>query len=495
MKVNAKKVFAAVLALGLIVSAAGCGKQNTAGLDAEGNYEVVWYNQEAPMPDHNLVYEEISKYTKEKIGVTVKYTPFMGSEYGEKMQLLFASGEKIDMCFASNGTKFQQNARQSAYLDMGPLLDSVGKQTKALFPEYALDCYKVGGIQYGIPVLKDWAFQPILASTREKLEAAGIFEEFQNIEKLSDFTPLVEKWRAVPGNEKHYGLLMRGNHHLMKFLPQETIDGSVVAGFTFDNYDKVINVFETPDFMELCKLTREWYNKGYHKNDAATSTSDSDLFKINNFLASHGEWLPYYGVEKDDNDPKKAIYALKLTSPRMATTQVTMCGLAMPLTCVNPERTMEFINLIYNDEYVRNTIGYGIEGKHWVADGEDHFALPEGVEQLKDTGYLSTIAVTGNRYILKVAPNTPADIWEKYQQFNEDSTKSGAIGFSFDPQPVEGQIAAINNVYNEFFKALIVGAVDPETELPKFLKKLEAVGSNDVIAEAQRQYDEWKKIK
>ena len=74
MKVNAKKVFAAVLALGLVISAAGCGNKNTAGLDAEGNYEVVWYNTEQPMKDHNLVYEEISKYTKEKIGVTVKYT-------------------------------------------------------------------------------------------------------------------------------------------------------------------------------------------------------------------------------------------------------------------------------------------------------------------------------------------------------------------------------------------------------------------------------------
>ena len=74
MKGNVKKVFAAVLALGLVISAAGCGGKDT-GLDAEGNYEVVWYNSEAPQPDHQEVYDEISKYTKEKIGVTVKYTP------------------------------------------------------------------------------------------------------------------------------------------------------------------------------------------------------------------------------------------------------------------------------------------------------------------------------------------------------------------------------------------------------------------------------------
>ncbi|MFA7636623.1 MAG: ABC transporter substrate-binding protein, partial [Monoglobales bacterium] len=281
----------------------------------------------------------------------------------------------------------------------------------------------------------------------------------------------------------------------MKFLPQETIDGSIVAGFTFDNYDKVINVFDTPAMKELLSLVRSWYQAGYIKHDAATSTSDADIWKVNNYLGGHGEWLPYYGVETPDDDPLKPIYALKLCEPTMATSQVTACGLAMPATCVNPEKTMEFINLIYNDEYVRNTIAYGIEGKHWLPDGDTHYKLPEGATALKDTGYLSSIAVTGNRYILRVAPNTPADIWEKYQEFNEISKKSGAIGFSFDPQPVEGQIAAVNNAYNEYFKSLIVGAVDPEVKLPEFLNKIKSVGADAIIAEAQKQYDAWKKLK
>ena len=495
MKANAKKIFAVVLALALVLSIAGCGENKT-GLDADGNYEVVWYNYETPQPDHNLVYEELSKYTKEKIGVTVKYTPFSSAEYAEKMNLLFASGEKIDMCFTSAGTKFQQYARQSAYMDISPVLNTIGKKTKALFPQYALDCFKIGGVQYGIPALKDWASQPMVATRKWKLEEAGIsMEEYQSVTTLAGFTPLIEKWRAVPGREKDYGLLMRGNHHLMKFLPQETIDGSVVAGFSYDNYDKVINIFTTDAFKELCQLTRSWYNAGYIKNDANTSTSDADIQKLNNYFAAHGEWLPYYGAEKDDDDPEKTIYALNLTTPRMGTTQVTACGLAMPMTCLNPERTMEFINLIYHDEYVKNLTGYGIEGKHWVADGEDHYAIPEGFATLKDTGFQGSSHVSGNRYLLKVAPKTPSDVWEKYQEFNENSIKSGAIGFAFDSQPVAGQIAAVNNAYNEFFKSLVVGAVDPEVKLPEFLDKLNKVGAEDIIAEAQRQYDEWRKNK
>ena len=84
MKKTLKKAFAAVLALTLVISVAGCGKQEK-GLDADGNYEVVWYNGQTPQQDSALVYEELSKYTKEKIGVTINYNEFARAEYAEKM--------------------------------------------------------------------------------------------------------------------------------------------------------------------------------------------------------------------------------------------------------------------------------------------------------------------------------------------------------------------------------------------------------------------------
>lgn len=493
MKKNLKRIFAAILAAALVLSVTGCGSKD-AGLDADGNYEVAWYNSHNPFPDDEMVMEELSKYTKEKIGVTVKYTPFAGAEYAEKMNLLFASGEKIDLCFASTGTKFESNARQFAYMDIGDLLATTGKPIKDLIPNYALEAFKVGGVQYAVPVLKDWAFHPCIQVHQGKLAAAGIsVEEYQAPTSLAEFTPIIEKYRkSFPD---HYGILMRSNHNLMKFLPQETIQGSVIAGFKFDNYDKVINVFETEEFKELAKVVRQWYQAGYIKNDAATSTSDSDIHKINNYFATHGEWLPYYGCTTADDSPKKTVYALNLCETFLSTTQITPAGHAIGATSINPEKAMEFLNLLYTDEYVRNLTCYGIEGKHWVADGEDHYALPEGYEKKADTGYEGGAWNVGNRFILKVAPKTPADIWEKYQEFNEIAKKSEALGFSFDPQPVSGQIAAINNAYQEYFGSIIVGAVDPEVKIPEFLNKIKTIGADQVIAEAQRQYDEWRKNK
>lgn len=487
MKGNVKKIFAAILALTLVVSVAGCGKKTT-GYNEDGIYELVWYQMDDTHPDTNAVYEKLSEYTREKIGVNVNFTPFGGAEYQEKMQLLFASGERIDLCFASTGTKFEANARQSAYLDMGKLLDTVGKPTKELLPEYALDCYKVGGIQYGIPVLKDWAFQPTFNGNTKYLEEIGMVEEFENATEISQIGDIIAELNKVhPG---YYGILIRGNHNLFKFLDLETVTGSVIAGFTFDDYENVVNVMETDEAAELFKEMRKWYTNGWIKNDAATSTSDKELWALNNFLGGNSEWLPYHDVTTHAQS-----WANNLRKPRLSTTQVTMCGMAIPRTSGDPEKAMEFINLLYTDEYVRNTVAYGIEGKHWVTNEEGKMALPEGVENKAKTGFDSIVAYAGNRFILKVNEKHPADIWEKYQEFNEIAEKSPALGFTFDSQPVAGQIAAVQNAYNEFFPSLVVGAVDPETELPKFIDKLNNVGAKEIVDEVQAQYDAWKALK
>ncbi len=494
MKGNVKRIFVAVLALVLVVSFAGCGKDKV-GYNEDGIYELVWYANDNPMPDAELVFEELSKYTREKIGVNVNYQAFTGAEYAEKMQLLYASGERIDVAFASTGTKFESYARQDAYTDMGPLLEKQGKGILELLPEYALDCFKVGGIQYGIPALKDWAFQPMFNGKAAMLEPVGMVDAWKNMKSYKDATPIIE---AVANNEKanyggkFYGILMRGNHNLFKFLPLETVTGSQIAGFTFDNFDKVVNVMETDEAKELFEEMRIWYNNGWIKSDAATSTSDKDIWAVGNYLSGHGEYLPYSELNAEGVDTGETIYALNVCQPRMSTTQITMVGTAIPATSGDPEKAMEFINMMYTDAYAKNLASIGIEGKHYIAVGETGYKLPDGIEKKADTGFDVNEHFLGNRYLLKTGHKLPADKWEKYQEFDEKAIKPETLGFSFDPKPVEGKIAAIANVYQEFFPALVTGSVDPATKLPEFINKLNSVGAADVIAEVQRQYDEWR---
>ena len=53
------------------------------------------------------------------------------------------------------------------------------------------------------------------------------------------------------------------------------------------------------------------------------------------------------------------------------------------------------------------------------------------------------------------------------------------------------QVTACNNVISSYHTALRWGAMDPAENLPKFISELEAAGMKEIIAEKQRQLDEF----
>ncbi|MNC08728.1 hypothetical protein D3C75_563280 [compost metagenome] len=89
----------------------------------------------------------------------------------------------------------------------------------------------------------------------------------------------------------------------------------------------------------------------------------------------------------------------------------------------------------------------------------------------------------------------PADKWDAFKKFNDSSKEAPTFGFAFDPTPVKTEVAAINNVTKEFMPALYTGSVDPKTYLPKAAKKFKEAGLDKVIAEVQKQLDEWNQTK
>jgi putative aldouronate transport system substrate-binding protein len=76
--------------------------------------------------------------------------------------------------------------------------------------------------------------------------------------------------------------------------------------------------------------------------------------------------------------------------------------------------------------------------------------------------------------------------------FNRDALVSKASGFVFDPEPVRQQIAAVAEAAEPYTDALYCGILDIDTEYPKMLDATEKAGIKEVIAEIQRQFDDWR---
>lgn len=97
----------------------------------------------------------------------------------------------------------------------------------------------------------------------------------------------------------------------------------------------------------------------------------------------------------------------------------------------------------------------------------------------------------GNQLISKIWETDDPDVYERLEEYNENALKSKALGFVWNMEPVKNEIAAVNNVKEKYFTALECGSVDPETTVPQFIEELKAAGIDTIVAEKQRQLDEW----
>lgn len=488
MKIKKGILLLAVIMLMTSVLSA-CGGDSQTSTDKP--YELVWYHHITPTRDVDLVFSEVSKLTTEKINATIQCIPIVNADYAEKLRMLIASGEKIDL-FTPRG-EFPNYAADGALLPLNDLLETNGKGILEALPEYAWDATSVNKEILAVPSLKDWPTHWVMWYYKKYEDKYGFdMQEVKNLEDLGEVLQIIKD--NEPGITP---LATNYNTALNRFLPFEMVGSTKIIGFKTDDYSKVVNVLETEEYKEFFNLMREWYQKGYFRKDAATQKSSQDLIKTHQVFADYGATIPYYEQSRNYNIPEDehTLFAYNMAKPVIDTASLQGSMMSIYAKSENPEKAMDFMNLLFTDKDVLNMIVLGIEGKHYTAIGENKYKLAEGMTGTTNDDYYFPGAYQGNRYLLRIDEQDPDDKWEKYKEFNESAEVSPALGFIFDTTPVMNEITAMQNVYTEFIPSLLVGAADPAEYLPQAIEKFKVAGSDKVLAEVQKQYDEWKKNK
>lgn len=485
-----KKKIAFLLAMVLMLTAAltGCGGTGVSVEDDGAEYAIKWFSAGDKSKDHDLVFEEISKYTKEKINATVTQTLIPGAEYGEKIQMLLSAGEPIDMMFASN---FPNLVSDGIYAPLDDLLEAHGQDILKTLPEYVWKAVSVEGQIYAVPPMKDWAVQPVLLYYDGFKDKYGF--DFSNVKELKDLEPMLQTVKDNEPGVSPLGLRGVGDGFAV-FLPIERVRNSALAGFHTDNFDKVINVYETQEFKEYFDLMHRWNQKGFFTSDAATATTISDKVNAHQVYMLTSEAIPYFQQQKNkmEDEGWKTIFDGRLSQPVINTRAVAQACQAITASSGNPARTMQFLNMLYADEYLMNLLVHGIEGKHYTKLDDTYLRYPEGIVNRNKNDYFGNPAYQGNRFLLLLNEGEPADLWEQYAAFNDAAYISPSYGFNFDSAMVMNELTAINNVHSEYMPSLFVGDTDPAVKLPEALEKFKQAGSETLIAEIQKQYDAWK---
>ncbi|WP_342047744.1 ABC transporter substrate-binding protein [Bacillus sp. OTU530] len=474
---------------------AGCSSKESSTSKKDGTsskdkpYEITMaYLSFTKIDDLPLVQEEINKIVKEKINATVKLVPISGSAWAQQQNLMLTSNEKLDLIVSSSNYGYSTQAAKGQYLPLDDLLKSHGKGILEVMPKHLLEGNKVNGKIYGVPSMRDWGSYYGYIMRKDIVDKYNI-----DLSQIKTFADLENVFKTVKEKEPNLTPVVNTS--------MGTAVATAIAAGKFDvlgdnlgvvsfKDEKVVNMFEEPEYVEAVKLARKWFQSGYIIKDSATSKETAaSIVKANKGFGYFAKMKPGFDVQEKGITGHEMV-SVKLTDVYSYTDAATGFNMSIARNSENPEKAMEFINLLYTNKDIMNLLDNGIEGKHYVVKPEGVIALPEGVKESK---YVFGQWQIGNNFLTYPWEGNPANYWDVMKKHNDSAIFSPAFGFTFNPDPVKTEIAASTNVLNQYKLGLESGTLDPDKSLAEFNKKLKESGLGKIIAEKQKQYDEWKK--
>ncbi|MBO9610153.1 MAG: ABC transporter substrate-binding protein [Paenibacillaceae bacterium] len=455
---------------------------------------LTWYMLGSPQPDQDAVFAEANKIIKEKLNATVDFKIIANGEYDAKMKVKIAAGEDWDLAFTSSwANNYFQNAGKGTYLDVSQLLDKYAPKRKAAVPQNVWDGLKIGGKLYGL-VNGYIAWQDGIYIQKDYVKKYNV--DTASIKSLKDLEPLLATIKKNEPDKIPFGMTKGGinnwgsigNGGVELFIGA----GIPVAVMRSDKSAKAFNVLELPETKAYFELLHDWYGKGYISKDAPTIADKSADLKAGKIVVDMANTI-YPGVEGEVKNQfgGRDVSVIETSKPFVVATSTFSTMTAINARSKNPERAMMLYELVNNDRDLFKLLGAGIKDKHYTQLENNTIKL------IPNSGY-----APGNNWAWGDLDRTgylvegqPAGMLEGKIKSSQNADVSSLIGFSFDTTPVKTEFAQITSVAQEYGPLLMTGASDPGKVLPEYIDKLKKAGLDKLLAEVQKQIDDWKKTK
>ncbi|CAM4336240.1 ABC transporter substrate-binding protein [Paenibacillus alkaliterrae] len=481
-KIKFMPALALLLIVSIMLSACGGGKSDNAEGTAEKPVELIWYTIGTPQKDVDKVMAEVSKYTAEKIGVTIKMNMIDWGDYSQKLQVMTASGEAVDIMFtASWAFDYVQNARKGAFMQIDDLLAEYGKGIVDTLDPAFLEGSKIDGRNYGIPANKELPAQEVWRFNKQLVDKYKL--DISNVYTLESLEPLL---KTIKENEPDvYPLAVDKNQ--MPYVPYDYVIEKLPMGVSLDTTDyKIVNVLDSPEMKQMLNTMHKYYKVGYIPTEAATMDSLTDVQSTGKWFADRATSQPFA------DNLWSASYGYPVVSTPASEALIYNWSVMGSMQAISanskyPEKAMEFLNLLNTDPVLRNMIDSGIEDVHYKKVSD---TVMENLDESKN--YDMPTFSLGNLMLTYLNPTDPDNKWEEFKKFNDAGTTAPLLGFNFDTSKVTTEIAAVQNVREEYWAPLMSGTVDPEVYLPRANEKFKAAGLDKIMEEAQLQLDEWR---
>lgn len=440
--------------------------------------------------DLESVQEAFNELTMRDLNMKVTLQPITLGTYTQQIQMVLSSDDDLDIFpyFASNMGSYID---ADYIVDMSEYMDTYGQDLIDIIGEDDIACGTIDGFLGGVPTMHERLNTDVFVLRTDILEETGYTAD--DIQTASDLTKVFAKVK-----ELYPDMVVCGgayNNTLPVMMTNAVTDplGGGTFGVLMDygQTTTVTNWFESDQFIEACKLMREWFEAGYLSADLATcSDSGESLMRAGNLFSFASQGKPNTKAEKDSMTGYDTTI-VQVLDGGLYTTVTNACLYGISSNSKDPEKAMMLLNWIYKTKEANDLINWGIEGSDYVVTDDGTIDYPEGVTA-ESVGYHQDFGwALPNQYNSYVWTGNVADIWDQYQEARDNAQMSKAYGFFFDTTPVLNELSALNSIYEEYVYTIASGSVETESAIAEFNEKMYAAGLQDVIDAKQEALDAW----
>lgn len=454
--------------------------------------ELTWYVCGPNEPDAEKVWEEVNRILKEKLNCKVNFIVYDYGSYDEMVSLAAMSGETFDICFTADWCFNFGNAVKKGYLmPLDELITGYGKGYQSIIPEQYFEAAKIDGKSYALINYQ------IMATTTGACIMTDMIEKYnfdiRSVRRLEDLEPLFEQIKANEPNLFCYlydsTLQFSLNSYCdeLKFVDVVNTYLPAYVDITANDY-KIRNKYETKEMSQYLNTLHSWYEKGYIRKDAASRNDmGSELASGKYVVSPRTNMFPGAAATVSSQAGVKytGVFLSDISLTDSTTLKSTLTGISA--TSKNPERAMMVLNLMFTDSELYDLIAFGIEGIHYNLNEEGKVvSISEAYNPATEWAYGCQFTAS------RVREGQDADTYEKTIEVNERAHISPLLGFTYDYSREKNKYAVCSSIVDEYWGGLMTGTLNPEIAVPEMLKRLEAAGWNDVVADMQAQLDDWR---
>jgi len=475
---NVKRMICSLLVMIMAVLVVGCNGGNKQ--EENGVITLKWFVPGGAQDDHQTVLDEVNKIVEPAIGARLDLQFIDLGSFSERMKMNMASQTEFDIMWVGYANSYESAIENGGIIGISEMLDKETPDLKSAVPEYFWNAAKYDGDIYAVPCVQIAAQNYAFCIKKDLVEKYNI--DVAAIKTVDDIEPVLE---LIKQNEPGlFPLQPKYGPTLWCFEDYQIFD-PYMGVKKDDPTGKVVNLFDTPEFQKGIRKMREWYEKGYIRSDVASATDDGLDLNQGKYGVNIQVMKP--GLEATFKNSKGyEIVCAEFTTPFFDGSGALQTMNAISATSKHPEKALQMLELINTNKEVHNLLSFGIKDKHYKINenGKAEYVENSGWQPKADWKF-------GNQFNSMILEGQDDDVWEQTMAINENAVKSKLLGFTFITTNVTRELSNISAVQDEYNAGMQKGYNDPANYLEEYKAKRAAAGIDKLVAELQKQIDEF----